>query len=157
LADYQALMRREFRQHRGYEVNEDADSFVVAFARAGDALACAVACRRALAAHSWPEGIGSLDVRMALHTGDVELEMESYRGLVLHHASRVLIAAHGSQILCSEVTAGLLRRGALGAAEPEARLTDLGVYRLLDVETPERLFMVEYSDMPRRAFPPLNA
>jgi class 3 adenylate cyclase len=30
---------------------------------------------------------------------------------VLHRAARMLTAAHGGQILASEVTAGLLRRG----------------------------------------------
>ena len=50
--------------------------------------------------------------------------------LVLHHASRMLMAAHGGQILCSEITAGLLRRR--GAMKPEG--VEPGV-RLVD-ETP---------------------
>jgi predicted ATPase/DNA-binding SARP family transcriptional activator len=157
LTDHHTLLRREIRRHRGYEVLEGGDSFVVAFSRAADALTCAVAGQRALTAHAWPAEMGHLDVRMALHTGDVELEAESYHGLVLHHASRMLVAAHGGQILCSEITAGLLQRGALERGDPGVRLTDLGVYRLRDVATPERLFQVEHPDLPRREFPRLNA
>jgi hypothetical protein len=65
----------------------------------------------------------------------------------------MLAAAHGGQILCSEATAVVAQR----SLEPGIRLTDLGVYRLRDVEVPERLFQVEYPDMAQRAFPPLRA
>jgi predicted ATPase/Tfp pilus assembly protein PilF len=112
-----------------------------------------VAGQRALAGHPWPEEVEMLRVRMVLHTGDVELQDGDYHGLVLHRAARMLAAAHGGQILCSEATAAVLRRDlALGV-----RLGDLGVYRLRDVAMPERLFQVEYPDMPRRQFPPLHA
>jgi hypothetical protein len=90
---------------------------------------------------------------MALHTGDVAVRDGDYHSLVLHHASRLLMAAHGGQILCSEATAALLRRSLLS----DVRLTDLGLYRLRDVPGPERLFQVEYGDMVRRAFPAPNA
>src|SRR4029079_1480315 len=120
------------------------DSFVIAFAGAGDAATCAVASQRALAAHSWPECVGPLKVRMVVHTGDVEREKGEYRGLVLHHAARMLAAAHGGQILCSELTAGVLHRGGIAAMEPGVGLTDLGNYRLRDVAARERLFQVEY-------------
>src|SRR5207244_5306623 len=109
--------------------------------------------QRSLEQHPWPEALGPLRVRMALHTGDVELHEGEYRGLVLHHASRIVAAGHGGQILCSEATAVLVQR----KLEPGLRLTDLGVYRLRDVEHPERLFQVEYPEMAQRVFPPLRA
>jgi predicted ATPase/DNA-binding SARP family transcriptional activator len=153
LSDHHQLLRREFRRHGGHEVKEVGDSFLVAFESAADALACAIAGQRSLAGHPWPAEVGPLRVRMALHTGDVQLEEREYRGLALHRASRILTAAHGGQILCSEATATLLRRD----LEPDLRLVDLGVYRLRDVPSPERLFQVEYPGMARREFPPLNA
>jgi class 3 adenylate cyclase len=73
------------------------DSFLVTFAHASDALACAVACQRALAKHAWSEEVGALRVRMALHTGEVELKNGEYHGLVLHHTQRMLVAGHGKQ------------------------------------------------------------
>jgi class 3 adenylate cyclase len=146
-----------FRDHGGYEAKEIGDGFLVAFVSAGDAVACAVAGQRALAAEPWPAEVGPVRVRMALHTGDVQWEAGEYHSLVLHHASRILVAGHGGQILCSEVTTGLLRRGGLVALEVGLQLVELGVYRLRDVETPERLFQVEYPGMARREFPPLKA
>lgn len=153
LASHHALLRRLFRRYGGYEFNEAGESFVVAFERVGDALACAIAAQQALAEHPWSEEVGPLRVRMALHTGDVELQEGDYRGLVLHRASRMLAAAHGGQILCSEATAALVQR----QLEAEMRLRDLGVYRLRDVQTPERLFQVEHPGMPQALFPPPRA
>jgi predicted ATPase/DNA-binding SARP family transcriptional activator len=154
LASHHAVLRDVFQRHSGHEVQEAGDSFLVAFGAAGEALAAAIAGQKALAAHSWPDEVGHVKVRMALHTGDVELESGQYRGLVLHHAARMLAAAHGGQILCSTATMELLRRGIL---EPGVQLEDLGVYRLRDLTSPERLFQVTYPEMPCREFPPLRA
>src|SRR5207253_2976488 len=106
--------------------------FLVAFARASDALACAVAGQKALVAEPWPVEVGPLKVRMALHTGEAALENGDYHGLVLHRASRMLTAAHGGQVLCSQTTAELLRRD----LPEDVRLSGLGDYRLQDVPTP---------------------
>jgi predicted ATPase/DNA-binding SARP family transcriptional activator/class 3 adenylate cyclase len=153
LATHHALLRDQFRQHGGVEVKEIGDAFLVAFPRAGDALACGVAAQRALAAHRWSESVSPLRVRMALHTGDITPEAGDYHGLVLHHAQRILTAGHGGQILCSEATATLLRRD----LAPGARLVELGIYRLRDVPTPERLFQVNDPERAQREFPPLKA
>ena len=53
----------------------EGDSFVAAFSRASDALACALALQLALASEPWPGGI-ELRLRMALHTGEVQLRDE---------------------------------------------------------------------------------
>lgn len=153
LETHHTLMRRSFAEHGGHEAKELGDGFIVAFERAADALACAVDIQRALTGEQWPEATGPILVRMALYTGDVELRARDYRGLALHQGARLLTAGHGGQILCSEVTAGLVRRN-LG---PDLELADLGSYRLRDVEAPERLCQVNYPGMPREAFPPLNA
>src|SRR5262249_41939609 len=71
----------------------------------------------------------------------------------LDHARRLLLAAHGGQILCSEATAALARRD----LEPGVKLTDLGLYRLRGAETPERLFEVDTPRKPPGEFPPPNA
>ena len=148
LTSHHALLRREFGRHGGREVKEMGDGFLIVFERAAGALACAVAGQRALAAHSWPTGIEPPRVRMALHSGEVELREGEYRGLVLHYAQRMLMAGCGGQILCSETAAALLD-GELG----DVRLVNLGCYHLRGAATAFRLFQVEYRDMPRRDFP----
>jgi predicted ATPase/DNA-binding SARP family transcriptional activator/class 3 adenylate cyclase len=178
LTSHHAVLRRVFRGHGGYEAKEAGDSFLVAFATAADAVRCAVAAQRALAAQAWPEGVGPLKVRMALHTGDVDWLSEAgrgtYRGLALHHAARMLAAAHGGQILCSEIVARLLRssgeapgpiageagradRPTPGSAATGVELSDLGIYCLRDVSAPERLFQVNDPEIGRQSFPPLHA
>ncbi len=154
LATHHTLLRRTFRAHGGHEIKEAGDSFLVAFARPSDALACAVAGQQALAGQAWAAEAGPLRVRMALHTGEVALQDGEYHGLVLHRASRMLTAAHGGQILCSEVASGLLQRD---PATTDVRLSDLGIYRLRDVPEPARLFQVEYPGREPGRFPPLNA
>lgn len=162
-ATHRALLRREFQRHGGYEYKEVGDGFLVSFQSVVDALACAVAGQRALAVQTWSAGApgdawsGPVRVRMALHTGEVVLEQDEYVTPVLHHASRILAAAHGGQILCSESTARLLRQDALGGLESGVQLLDLGVYRLRDLPTPERLFQVNYPEMVDRTFPPPQA
>jgi predicted ATPase/DNA-binding SARP family transcriptional activator len=156
LASHHSLLRREFRTHGGSEVGEAGDSFVVAFANAGDALAAAISAQRALAAHGWPAEMGPLKVRMALHTGEVEQRDAGYRGLPLHHASRILAAAHGGQILCSEVTAALLR-GRAGSDPREIGLRDLGLYRLRGIRAPQRLLQVNDPSAVPQEFPAPNA
>lgn len=157
LASHHAVLRRSFRQHGGHEVQDVGDAFIVAFARAGDALACAVAGQRALASEAGPEAVGAPRVRMALHTGDVEWGEGKYRGPVLPHGSRIVVAAHSGQILCSESTAALLRRREIADMEPVMELVELGIYRLPGATTSERLFEVRYPDRVAREFPPLRA
>ncbi len=153
LSSHHALLRREFRRNGGQEVKEAGDSFLVVFSSVGDAMTCAIACQRSLDTQPWPEAVGRLVVRMAVHTGDVELDAGEYHGPMLHHAARMLSVAHGGQILVSEASAGLLKRD----LDPQVRLKDLGVWRLRDVEEPERLFMAVYPQMAREEFAPLNA
>jgi predicted ATPase/DNA-binding SARP family transcriptional activator/class 3 adenylate cyclase len=157
LERHHALLREVFRRSGGVEVKEAGDGFLVAFERAVEALGCAVAGQRTLAAEAWPEEVGPLRVRMAMHTGDVVFENDEYHGLALHHASRMLGAAHGGQIVCSEITTGLLRRGGLGELEPGLQLIDMGAYRLRGVTALERLFQVNFPGMVRLKFPPLRA
>src|SRR5919201_221080 len=62
------LLRAAFQAHGGQEVDTQGDAFFVAFPRATDAVAAAEAAQRAMAAHTWPEGV-AVRVRMRLHTG----------------------------------------------------------------------------------------
>src|SRR5262249_13347434 len=80
LAAQRRLLRAVFQEHTGHELGTEGDSFFVAFSRAVDAVASAVAGQRALNAHPWPAG-ASVRVRMGLHTGEPTLTPEGYVGL----------------------------------------------------------------------------
>ena len=60
LSEHQRILREAFAAHGGHEVDTQGDSFFVAFRRAKDAVAAAVAAQRDLAAHKWPDGVDLL-------------------------------------------------------------------------------------------------
>src|SRR5947209_6320413 len=107
LTECRHLLRAAFQQWHGQVVDSQGDAFFVAFARATDAVSAAVAGQRALARHAWPEGV-TVRARMGLHTGEPELTPEGYVGLDVHHAARIMSAAHGGQILLSATTRELV-------------------------------------------------
>ncbi len=153
LEGHNALLRDAFSRHGGQEANEAGGSFTVAFAQPSEALACAVECQRELSAHSWPEEVGALRVRMAVHTREVRPREDESPGWLLRRGTGLLLAARGGQILCSEASAALLRR----SLKADVELTDLGYFRLRGAEEPEHLFAIEYPDMVPEGFPPPRA
>jgi class 3 adenylate cyclase len=95
LARHDALVRAAIQEHDGHVVKTMGDAFHAAFTRALDAVAAAVGAQRRLQAESWGE-IGSLRVRMALHTGAAEERDGDYYGPPLNRAARLM--SHGGQI-----------------------------------------------------------
>ena len=65
LEEHHRLLRRVFAEFDGREVDTQGDALFVAFPRAKDAAAGAVAAQQALAAHAWPDGV-EVRVRMGL-------------------------------------------------------------------------------------------
>ncbi len=102
-----SLLRAAFFEFHGHEVDTQGDAFFVAFARATDAVAAAVAGQRALCTHAWPEGM-TVQVRMGLHTGEPQHSAEGYVGLDVHRAARIMSAGHGGQVLLSQTTRDLV-------------------------------------------------
>ena len=147
------LLRQVFADHDGHEVRELGDGFLAAFEHATGAVAAAVAAQRALQGDGWPTSVPPLSVRMAVLTGEVELGPDGYRGIALSEASRLLSAGHGGQVLCSGVTAGLVR----GRIHQGVDLVDLGTYRLRDISQPRRVFQLSFPGVRQRSFPGLRA
>ena len=152
LADQQRLLRAVFVEHDGSEIDTQGDSFFVAFPRARDAVAAAVAGQRALARHEWPDG-AEVKVRMGLHTGEPSVGGERYIGLGVHRAARIAAAAHGGQVLLSSVTRGLVE----DELPPGVELRDLGEHRLKDLDRPERLSQLVIAGLPAIFPPPRSA
>jgi predicted ATPase/class 3 adenylate cyclase/DNA-binding winged helix-turn-helix (wHTH) protein len=125
LTGHRALVRGVVSEHRGVEIRAEGDALFMAFGRASDALACAESIQEALAS-------GLVRVRIGVHTGEPLIVDGDYVGLDMHKAARICSAAHGGQTLVSQTTSKLVVSG----------LHDLGVYRLKDLDAPERLFQL---------------
>ena len=150
LQECRRLLRRTFGQWQGQEVDTQGDAFFVVFARASDAIGAAVDIQRALAAHPWPPD-AVVRVRIGLHTGEPQRSAESYVGLDVHQAARIMSAGHGGQVLLSQATSALVAQALPDGVE----LQDLGAHRLKDLRRPSRLFQLLVAGLPT-AFPPLK-
>ena len=103
LAAVNEVVDEEVGRHDGVRPVEqgEGDSFVAAFARARDAVACALAIQRALAG-------GPLRLRIGVHAGDVLRRDEgNYAGPAINRAARIRNAAHGGQTVLSQAAAEL--------------------------------------------------
>ena len=150
LARHFEILRGTIAAHDGELFRNSGDGVLAVFESSSRAVACAAECQRLLRGEPWPEPLGEMRVRIGLHRGEAEAVPGDFDGIVMHHATRVLDAAHGAQILCSETV-----RGDVPEAERH-RMTDLGLYRLRGVAAPMRLFQLAYAETPEGGFPPLR-
>lgn len=99
LEAHDSLLNDEMGASGGYVFTRAGDSFAVAFADPGTAVAAAQRCQRRLAGLIWPGP--ALRVRMGLHRGEVQLRDGDYFGPTVNLASRIADAGHGGQIVAS--------------------------------------------------------
>src|SRR5437870_8500299 len=70
LARHDTLLREAIEAHGGYIFKTMGDAFCAAFPTAPEALDAAIAAQRAVQSADWDgAGVGTIKVRMALHTG----------------------------------------------------------------------------------------
>jgi predicted ATPase/class 3 adenylate cyclase len=150
LSECRTLLRAAFEQWHGYEVDTQGDAFFVVFSHASDAIAAAITLQRSLFTHPWPDG-NIVRVRVGLHTGEPESTGEGYVGLDVHHASRIMSAGHGGQILLSQTTHDLI----IAALPADVSLRNLGEYALKDIEGLNSIFQLVIAGLPAN-FPPLK-
>ena len=116
----------------------EGDSFVVAFARASNAVACALQ----LSAQHWPRS----GLRIGVHTGEVQLRDEgNYTGPTINRAERLRDLADGGQTVLSGATENMI----VDRLPDGAWLVDLGTDRL-EVSAPPRQRLVQlcHPDLP---------
>jgi predicted ATPase/class 3 adenylate cyclase len=106
LAVHDRIVRDVVVVHGGVVFATGGDGFAVAFGRAADAVAAAVAAQRRLLAESWPDGI-SLRVRMGVHTGEAQEREGDYFGSAVNTAARLMSTVGGGHVGVSAVTAML--------------------------------------------------
>ncbi|WP_231987834.1 LuxR family transcriptional regulator [Mycobacterium sp. 852002-51152_SCH6134967] len=122
----------------------EGDSFVVAFARAADAVACALTLQGA--------ALAPIKLRIGIHTGDVRLRDEgNYIGPTINRAARLRDLAHGGQTVLSGATEPLV----VDQLPADITLYDLGSHPLRDLPRPERVVQLCHPDLPNQ-FPPLR-
>jgi predicted ATPase/class 3 adenylate cyclase/DNA-binding CsgD family transcriptional regulator len=122
----------------------EGDSFVVAFARASDAVACALELQRS--------PLAPIRLRIGVHTGEVRLrDLGNYIGPAINRTARLRDLAHGGQTVLSGTVEDLV----VDSLPADAWLTDLGTHALRDLPRPERVVQLCHSDL-RNEFPPLR-
>ena len=89
--------RIEIERRRGHEVTTTGDGVLARFDSPADALRCAEAIR----ARARSDG---LEIRAAVHVGEVELVGSDVRGVAVHEAARVLTVARPGEILVTDTT-----------------------------------------------------
>jgi predicted ATPase/class 3 adenylate cyclase len=127
----------------------EGDSTYSTFADACGAARAGVELQRALASEPWPDG-GTIRVRAAIYTGEVELRDGDYYGTAPNRCARLRAAAHPGQTVCSHST-----EARLADLPAEIVRTDLGLHRLRDVARAERVFQLAHRNRPAE-FPPLR-
>jgi predicted ATPase/class 3 adenylate cyclase/DNA-binding CsgD family transcriptional regulator len=152
LARHDAILREAVETHGGVVFKTVGDAFYAVFTTAPAALQAALAAQHALQQEPWPEALGSVRVRMALHSGAAEVRDGDFFGPPLNRLARLLATGHGGQILLSVATQGLIR----DQLPSDVELRDLGEHRLKDLQLPEHIFQLVISDLPSD-FPPLKS
>ena len=128
LREHNKLVRELAAAHGGFEVKSQGDGFMIAFASARRALACAAEIQRAFAARNDARPAQPLRLRIGLHTGEAIREGDDFFGRHVALAARIAAQAQGGEVLVSSLLRDLtegapdLRFG----AEREAELKGLG-------------------------------
>jgi len=132
IAEHNVRARREIERFRGREIKTTGDGLLVVFdspaagVRAGAGIVEAVA------------SLG-LQLRVGVHSGEVELTASDVRGIAVHTAARVMSAAGAGEVLVSRMTRDLAIGSGLGF---ESR----GMHSLKGLAEPMELFVLARPD-----------
>ncbi len=101
LERHDAIVRRQLQIHRGREVKTMGDGFLATFDGPARAIRCAAAVRDELAA------IG-IEVRVGIHTGEVELVGDDVSGMAVNIGARIGALADSGELLVSSTVRELV-------------------------------------------------
>ena len=107
---HDALFRRELARHGGREVKTTGDGFLALFDGPARAIRCAMAIRDELRA----EGI---EVRVGLHSGEVELRGDDVGGIAVNLGARVAATADPGEVIVSSTVRDLVAGSGIGFAD----------------------------------------
>jgi predicted ATPase/DNA-binding CsgD family transcriptional regulator len=121
--------------------------FVAAFARASEAVACALDIQRQGRAEELPR------LRIGLHTGEAQLLGKvRYLGQTPARAGRLSDLGHAGQVLLSRTCADLV----VDHLPAAASLADLGAHRMRDLSRPAQVYQLCHPNIVG-GFPPLRS
>jgi class 3 adenylate cyclase len=126
LAAHHTAVRTELARFRGREVKTLGDGFLATF----DGPARAIRCGHAIAAAARALG---LEVRIGLHTGEVELIGDDIGGMAVHIAARVGALAAPGEVLASSTIKDLVAGSGIA-------FVDRGAHSLPGIADEWRLF-----------------
>ena len=126
LAAHQAVVRRELMRSRGREVKMLGDGCLATF----DGPARAIQCGWAIADVARSD---DLEVRIGLHSGEVEVMEEDVGGIAVHIAARVAALAAAGEVLVTSTVKDLVAGSGI-------RFVDRGAKRLKGISDEWRLF-----------------
>jgi len=128
LAAHNARLREQLNIFRGREVKTTGDGLLAIFDSPTRALRCAIEMARATQAIE-------IEIRVGLHTGEVELVGDDVRGIAVHIAARVLALAGPNEVLATSTTASLLEGS-------DIVFEDAGVHELKGLTGRRQVFRV---------------
>jgi DNA-binding NarL/FixJ family response regulator len=123
------IVRAELGAHGGKEIKTTGDGFLALFDAPARAIRCAIAVRDALRA------VG-VDVRIGLHSGEVELRGNDVGGIAVNIGARVAAAGSAGDVVVSSTVRDLVAGSGIGFA-------DRGEHALKGVPDRWRLFVVD--------------
>jgi class 3 adenylate cyclase len=126
LSAHQEAVRRELKRFRGREVKTLGDGYLATFDGPARAIQCALAIAESV------RSLG-LEVRVGLHSGEVELMEEDVGGIAVHIAARVGALAEAGEVLVSSTVKDLVAGSGI-------RFVDRGAQQLKGVSDEWRLF-----------------
>ena len=126
LVQHNRLIRRQLDHFGGREIKTTGDGFLATFNSTGAAVHCAVAMTEAAAEVE-------LQLRVGVHTGEVEMLSDDVRGIAVHAAARVMASAGSGEVLVSGVTRSL-------SADSTLRFETRGRHSLKGLDEPLDLF-----------------
>lgn len=101
LGSHDTLVRGELERFRGREIKSMGDGFLATFDGPGRAVRCAAAIRDVV------RGLGA-EVRVGVHTGEIELQDDDVGGIAVHIAQRVMAEAQPGEIVVSSTVRDLV-------------------------------------------------
>lgn len=110
LAAHNRLLRGDLNLFRGREMATTGDGFLAIFDGATRAVRCGLAMTRS----AQRAGVA---IRVGVHTGEVEIEGASARGVAIHAAARVMALASAGEVMVSWTTRDLLEGSGLTLEE----------------------------------------
>jgi class 3 adenylate cyclase len=128
LQQHHSAVRGALARYRGHEVDTAGDGFLATFDGPARAVRCALAITDSV------RDLG-LDVRIGLHTGEIELDGDDVRGIAVHIGARVSALAEPAQVLVSSTVKDLVAGSGL-------TFEDAGEHELKGVPDKWRLFAV---------------